>query len=224
VSVLILLAVLASAASAWSLWRRVRDALPHPAAAVPLSADRRRTVGGAALLGILAALAVVGDREPQATALAACLAWAVVSAWTALGAGGASGIDWSARVRRRAATALIIAALPVAVGTVLATEARFYGGGAFGLLAGWLVAGAIAPWIARLGADRDDAVAPRAESLLAEPDSSPFMDEDARFAGGWRGLDETPLTPDGVADGPPPLPRTVAPEPPPDDPFAPDPR
>ncbi len=218
VSVLFLLAMLASAASAWSLWRRVRDALPHPAASVPAVADRRRTIGGAALLGILAALALVGDRAPLATALAACLAWTAVSASTALGAGDASRVVWSARSRRRAVKALLVAALPVAVGTALATEARVYGGGAFGLLAGWLVAGAVAPWIARLGAHRDDPIAPDVHRPAF--DDASFPGDDARFAGGWRGLDEAPPMPDVAADEPPPLPGPGASEPPPDDPFA----
>lgn len=208
-SVLVLLALSASAASAWSLWRRVLDALPHPDVPVPPSADRRRTVGGAALLGVLAALAVVGDRAPLATALAACLAWTAVSVWTALGAGDAAGVEWSPRSRRSATAALFIAVLPVSIGTLLAVEAPVYGSGTFGLLAGWLAAGAVAPWAARLGGDRDALAAPVDEAPRLEPDATP-LGADARYAGGWRGLDDGSAG-DRFSEGPPPLPRPPAP-------------
>lgn len=147
---LTLFAWFASAAAAWSLWRRVLDARARRDARPGLEhgeARRAAALGHAALLGVLVGLAVMEDRAPLATAVAACVAWAAVTVWMARGTTERPGDAGGAR--RKAGVALALAVLPVVAGAVVASG-RSGPDGVAPLLAGWFVASAGVPLWVRL--------------------------------------------------------------------------
>ena len=172
----ILFALLASITAAWSLWRRVLTVCaPHDALADGRDERRVSVLGHAALLGVLVGLAVAGGRAPLATAVAACLAWTAVATWMALATREGMPLVWTDAVRQHVAIALGLAALPVSVGTVIATGQAVPGSGVPALLGGWFVASVGVSLWHRLASGRSQPAPP---PLPERPDHPPYPDDD----------------------------------------------
>lgn len=189
-------ALLASAVAAWHVWHRLQWFLrvyqrvggtPFAYRAWLAAQKPGRLLGlrHAAGMGVLVGLALTGYRAPVATAVAACVAWALV--FVVAPAAPSPSLDSTDSVRRQTTVALLLASLPVVAGLLLAWQLGVAGVGVLPLLGGWLAADAGAPlWV--WAADRSDPL----PDDPAPDDSPPAL---------------SPAPPLGAPDGgPPPLP------------------